>query len=269
MNDDAVITSYEDFEMFKVRKPPVPRSEFVKKVVEYTKDGVFVTVHDNANKAATATGIDANTIRNICTGHYLHSHKRTGEKIFLYRGDDIRVRLRKIEERQNDYKYNHPHVTRPREVWEYTLGGRLLFKYPTGKEAAKVNKVSVGKVYNCCKGKRLFVDKRIFMYPEEDIKERVKKVKAELYKLSNKKPRYREVDMYSLDGEFLQAFPSASAASRELNLHVSDVTRCCNGGDKYSRNKYTVREKIFLWIGDSISDRLELINQLKNKDNVK
>lgn len=103
------------------------------------------------------------------------------------------------------------------------------------------------------------------MYPNDDIKQRVKEVKAELYRLSKKRPKYREVDMYSLKGEFLQAFPSASAASKQLDIHVSDITRCCNGGDKYGKNRLTAKGNIFLWIGDSISDRLEQIKQKNNE----
>ena len=119
-------------------------------------------------------------------------------------------------------------------------------------------------IHSCIKGRgRLFINNRIFLYPEQDIKQRVKEVKAELYRLSKKRPKYREVDVYTLEGKFIKAYPSASAAGKELSIHVSDITRCCNGGDKWDKNKFTAKGRIFLWVGDSISDRLEQIKQAK------
>lgn len=258
MDDEVVILSDVAFE----KKPSKSRYELVKPVVEYTRDGQFVASYSCLKEASKATGIHSTTIRGICCGINLHTWKNTGERIFLYRGDDINVRLKKIEERYDEYKSLHPRaVSKP--VCEYTLGGRFLFKYPAIKEAAIVNKVSSNLIHNCIKGKRLYIDKHIFLFPEDDIKERVKLVKAELYRLSKKRPKYREVDVYSSDGKFIKAYPSASAASRDMNIHVSDITRCCNGGDKYFKNRLTAKGYIFLWVGGSISERLEQIELLK------
>ena len=84
-----------------------------------------------------------------------------------------------------------------------------------------------------------------------------------LYRLSQKRPRYLPVDVYTLEGEFIKGFPSASAASRELKVHVSNIVRCCHGIDGKGYPKLTASGKIFLWFGESISERLKLIKEKK------
>jgi hypothetical protein len=264
MREETVVYTLDDFaDILKEPVPQRPRHEYLKKVVEYTKEGVYVASYNSVAEAHRVTGLLSDTIRNVCYGSVLCTNVDHGSRIFLYRGADIADRLRLIKEKKVEYKMAHPHVVTAKEVCEYTLGGRFLFKYPAVKEAALANNITSYMIHNCSKGKRLFVDKRIFLYPGDDIKQRVKEVKAELYRLSQKKPKYREVDEYSLDGKFIKAYPSASAASRELDIHVSDITRCCNGYDGYSHNKFTAKGKIFLWVGDSISDRLEQMKKIK------
>jgi hypothetical protein len=245
---------------------PVKKKNIVPKpVVEYDLDGVFIENYNTVKEASIKTGMHSSTISNICRGKFLHTKGLKGDiRIFLYRGDDISKRLQKIKERKDKWKF----PPSAKEVCEYTLGGKFLFKHPTIKQAAIINKVTTNLIINCCKGKRLYIGKRILLYPDGDIKQRVKLVKAELYRLSQKRPRYRPVDAYTLEGEFIKDYPSASAASRDLNVHVSDITRCCNGINGRGHNCFTAKGKIFLWVGDSISDRLEQI-ELKNKRKVK
>lgn len=258
MNDDTVVMSPDDFSDMQVREPTKRRHELYKKVVEYSLEGEYLRTFENARQAALYHNMSARAINNICRKCYTYSKKT--QTIFTYRGEDIAERLKKIDFRK---EWNFPYASKAKEVYEYTLGGRLIAKWPTSIIASKANKTTPCLVSNCCKGIRLFVDKRIFLYPDGDIKQRVKEVKQELYRLSKKKPKYREVDEYTLDGKFVKGYPSASAAGRELNIHVSDITRCCNGGDKYNRNKFTAKGRIFLWVGDSISDRLEQMKKLK------
>jgi hypothetical protein len=71
------------------------------------------------------------------------------------------------------------------------------------------------------------------------------------------------VDVYTLKGKFIKGFPSASAASRELGVPVSNITRCCYGTDGRGNFKLTASGKVFLWLGDSISERLKLIKEKK------
>lgn len=258
MDEDIVINSFEDFNEFREKLPVKRRHEFYKPVVEYTLDGAYLRSFESITQASHYHNISASAIGNICKGRFMYSNKTMS--IFLYRGDDITERLKKI----NPVQLMLPtHANTNKEVCEYTLGGKLLFKWPSHKMAGQSINVSSRIIASCCKGIRLFIGEKIFLYPEDDIKQRVKEVKAELYRLSQKRPKYREVDVYSLEGKFLKAYPSASAASRDLNIHVSDITRCCNGCDGYGHSKYTSKGRIFLWVGNSISDRLNDIKQVK------
>ena len=265
--EEIVEHSMEDFADVGVKPPSKRREEVCKEVVEYDMDGKFLNSYDNCSEASKSVGISASYINCICNGKALCTHNLEKNRIFLYRGDDIAKRLDAIHKDEEKRRKLSIHATKCRKVCEYTLKGRLLFEWPTTKAAAKAFGVSVNNIYRCCVGKRLFLENRIFLWPGEDVKPRVKLVKTELYKLSKKRPKYREVDMYDLDGNFIKAYPCASAASRELGIHVSNITRCCNGYDGHKGNVFTARERIFLWIGDSILDRLEAIKQSKERNN--
>lgn len=251
MKSESVSYSLEDFKEFKEKTPAKTRQEYMKPINSYTLEGAFLETFDSAEEAGKKYGLSAGAIQNICAGRHLYSRKI--KKIFLYRGDDILKRVQKI-----DY---HPLPFGQKKVYEYTLGGRLLGTWPSINIAAKSVGVSPMTLTSRLYSPKGFIGKRIFLFPTQDIKERVKNVKAELYRLSKKRPKYREVDMYSLKGEFLKAFPSASAASREVGIHVSSITRCCKGVDGCNRSYYTIKDKIFLWVGDSISERLEIIKE--------
>ena len=253
-DDDGVLT-LEDFARFKRRKPVKKREDYFKPVVEYNMEGVPLREYSNCKEAGDSNGLLSGNISNICRGIYKYSTKVM--KIFLYRGDDIEKRMALIE---NVFKTKK---TLPKPVVEYTLGGRLLYVYDNMTQAASVNNITPLLVSSCCKGKRLYIDKKIFLFKGDDIKQRVKEVKSELYRLSHKKPRYLPVDVYTLEGKFIKGFPSASAASRELKVHVSNIARCCHGTDEKGNPKLTASGKIFLWLGESISERLKLIKEKK------
>ena len=41
-----------------------------------------------------------------------------------------------------------------------------------------------------------------------------------------------EVEMVSIDGNFIDKFPSISEASRRTGINIGNISRCCNGGCK-------------------------------------
>lgn len=253
-DDDRVLT-LEDFARFSQRKPVKKREDYFKPVVEYDMDGVPLREYSSCKEAGDSNGLSSSAISNICRGFCKYSTNVS--KIFLYRGDDIEKRMALIE---NIFKTKK---TLPKPVVEYTLGGRLLYVYDNMTQAASVNNITPLLVSSCCRGKRLYIDKKIFLFKDDDIKQRVRKVKSELYRLSQKRPKYLPVDVYTLEGEFIKGFPSASAASRKLGIPVSNITRCCYGVDGKGYPKLTANSKIFLWFGDSISERLKLIKEKK------
>lgn len=250
-DDDGTLT-LEDFARFKQRKPVKKREDYFKPVVEYNMEGVPLREYSNCKEAGDSNGLLSGNISNICRGIYKYSTKVM--KIFLYRGDDIEKRMALIDQVNKLTK---------RPVFEYTLGGRLIYKYESTAQAAAINKVTSNKITSCCKGRTLYIGKSTFLYEDGDIKKRVSEIKSELYRLSHKRPKYMPVDVYTLKGKFIKGFPSASAASRELKVHVSNIARCCHGTDEKGNPKLTASGKIFLWLGESISERLKLIKEKK------
>ncbi len=254
-SDDTRVLTLEDFARFEQRRPVKSKEEMKHPVVEYDMDGVPLREYPGCREAGESNGLSTSDVSNICRGRWKYSTKLM--KIFLYRGDDIEKRMALIE---NIFKTKK---TLPKSVVEYTLGGRLLYVYDNMTQAASVNNITPLLVSSCCKGKRLYIGKKIFLFKGDDIKQRVREVKSELYRLSQKRPKYLPVDVFTLEGKFIKGFPSASAASRELGVPVSNITRCCYGIDGKGYPKLTANSKIFLWFGESISERLKLIKEKK------
>lgn len=252
MDEDNALT-LEDFEVFRQKRPKKER--VIQHVVEYDMDGVYLNEYSSCKEAAKNNDMRESNIQAVCIGRALYSRKL--QKIFLYRGSDIGERMTLIHEAFSKNK------SVPKAVYEYSLRGNLIFRYDTSVMASKVNKVSPALITYCCKGKRLYIGNRIFLYKDGDIKQRVKEVRKELYRLSKKRPRYMPVDVYTLEGEYLGGYPSATAAAKELNVCVSDVTSCCYGVDGKSYGKLSTGGRIFLWVGDSIKERLKQINNKK------
>ena len=260
MNEDTVFSSLEDFAEMQTKEPTKGRDALYKPVVEYSMEGVCINSFESAAEASRFHNLKGN-LSNVCRGRSLYC-KKTGT-VFLYRGDDINERLKLI----NPVSLDLPaRATKAVEVWEYSLGGKLLYKWPSYKTAAIAAKTTPHAIAFCCKGKSLFIGKKTYLYPNGDIKQRVIDIKRELYRLSKKRPKYREVDEYSIDGKFIKAYLSASAASKECGIHVSNITRCCKGMDGNGKVRLTAGGKIFLWVGGSISERIDLINSLKNSN---
>ena len=254
MDKDGTLT-LEDFARFKRRKPVKKREDYYRPVVEYDMDGVPLKEYPSCKEAGDSNEVSASYISSICRGRQKCSVKL--HKIFLYRGDDIEKRMALIEQ------VNKLRKCKIRPVFEYTLGGRLIYEYENVTQAAVINKITSNKITSCCKGNTLYIGKSTFLYEDGDIKKRVSEIKSEFYRLSQKRPKYMPVDVYTLKGKFIKGFPSASAASRELKVHVSNIARCCHGTDGKGNPKLTASGKIFLWFGESISERLKLIKEKK------
>lgn len=233
--------------------PKVPK--LLRAVNAYTLDGEYVASYESIQEARKAENVSSSIVYKCCRGIYLSSSQHN--RIFLYRGDDIDERLKLIEERNKKYNCTG------RFINEYSLNGRFLFQYSQLKLAAKANKVSSKKIAKCCRGEIPHLNNRIFLYSEDNIKDRMPAVKEAIRREKAKRTRNRPIDEYTLDGQYVRGFISCSEAAREYGIHVSAICRCCKGQcDKY-HNTLQIHDRVFLYTGDSISARLELINSLK------
>ena len=152
----------------------------------------------------------------------------------------------------------------------YSMDGKLLNRYTTVKETHRYNPtISVNIIRSCCEGKRLFVEDKIFLFKDASIEERLQLIKDNAYKLYLPETfgsKARPIDEYDLQGEFIKTWPSAESAARFYGIkECSQVYNCCKGIAPDGKNCYTAKGRIFLYTGDSISERLKLIegNRMK------
>lgn len=118
---------------------------------------------------------------------------------------------------------NSGHITHPehgryrRVIKKYDLDGNFIKEYSSVKECAEDNQISTNAIIMCAQGK--WKSWNNFQYKYDDDKPDVIKSKK------GAKP----VNQYTLDGVFVQTYPSALAAARAIGLgsssHIGD---CCN-----------------------------------------
>jgi hypothetical protein len=260
-HDDTVIYNLSDLHIptkEEIKAKVKPRSEIIKPVVEYSLDGKVLNTYDNISVAARQLNVNPSLIWQCCTnksGNSTNLICKKLQRIFLYRGEDILDRFKLIDA-QNEKKWKKGLA---RQVYEYNLKGRLIAVYPYQKLAAKCNKVSSISIGDCCRGKKLYIGNRIFLYYGDDIKKRLPLVKEKLFLESQRRKQCRPVDEYNLEGEFIKGYVSGSEASRLTGIHTSAILRCCHG------EYLSTHGKIFLFPGDSISERLDFIKSQQNK----
>ena len=243
------LSDFSDFTAYKDRPKAEPQGI---EVCAYDKYGKFLGLYKSTEEAARAFKVSTHTVYCNCKGTRLNVLSKD-KMIFLYRGKDIDERLKAIDEIRK--------ARGNRKVEENSLAGRLVYVWDCIKDVCKHYGYAVNNVSNCVNGRKLHIDNHIFAYDNSDIKARVKEIRRKRALKLLKRPKCIPVDAYSIEGEFLKAFPSASAASKEYNIHVSLITRCCKGVDNRQKPNLTCHNMIFLYPGNSISERLELIKE--------
>ena len=250
-DEDIVALSFEELTAFRNRE--LPKKKENKQVVEYTLDGEYLNTYSSTMEAAKATGVMRSAIQTCCSGRSRIC--KSANRIFLYRGDDIEGRLSEIEASKSKYLKTGMAMA----VDEYSLNGRILMVYESQKKAAEVNHLTSYKVGKCIRGEIPFVGKSVFLKHGESFKGRLPAIREQQRLDRMKRTRNRPVDVYTLEGKYLGGYPTCSEASKATGIHVSCVCRCCKG------EYLSIKGKIFLYTGNSISERIELINSLKEE----
>ena len=162
----------------------------------------------------------------------------------------------------NDFKNIKPSEEKEgyiNPVCEYTREGVYVKTWKNPVVVAKAFNVSTSLIINCCKGYPLISYKcnRIFLYKGTNINKRLKAIKQ--YEISDNPTR--PVDVYTLDGEFIRTYSSMTAAGKNKigNCYIKE---CCLA------KRLFIKDKIYLFKGSSISDRLKLIKKKEELDNL-
>ena len=245
VGDDISSYDLSDFSEFSKVKDRTKLKPIGRECCVYNKYGEFLGLYNTQRDAARAFDVSYYSVSVCCTGRSL-MHE-TKELIFLDRGADIDERLKAID--------NAKKAKGELKVEEYSLAGKLVYVWDSIKEVSKHYGYSAAAITHCTHGRKLRIDNHIFAYNNKGIKDRVKEIRRLRALELLKRPKCIPVDAYTLEGEFLKAFPSALAASKEYDIYVSDITRCCK------KQRLTANGMIFLYPGASISERLELIKE--------
>lgn len=145
-------------------------------------------------------------------------------------------------------------------VLQYSLDGIFIKEWKSARQVTKESNIHYSHISSCCKGKRnkcggfLWFHKDNFT--EQLLFERIEELNKPNWKC-------KTVLQYTLDGEFVKEWESASKIENELGFISSCITACCLNKTRCSYN--------YLWFyKDNFNDKVlnERINDI-NKPNSK
>ncbi|MBQ2884700.1 MAG: GIY-YIG nuclease family protein [Alphaproteobacteria bacterium] len=164
-----------------------------KKVDLYDNELNYIGTFDTITSCANYVGVDSTIISNICMGK-LGICKGY---IARYHGDDVLK-----------YKVNLDGDFTVKGVDEYSLNGELLETYETATLAADRHNGSTSAICGCCKGKYQTAYNRVWRYKGEPFD----KFPVDFIHFGKEV----QVDQYTLDGEFIKTWNSATLAANSL-----------------------------------------------------
>jgi len=123
-----------------------------------------------------------------------------------------------------------------RDVYQFDLIGNFIKKFHSARHAASQTGTSQGNITQCCRGHRRKCGNFLWSYSMQVIP------------LRNIKYRYKPVNQFDLDGNFLRSFDSIVSAANELKLSQGNISLCCTGHRRKCGN--------FMW---SFSTKINII----------
>ncbi len=145
-------------------------------------------------------------------------------------------------------------------VNEYTMEGVYVKTYKSPTAAARALGISSATVKSCCRGSVLYTVKydRIFLYKGASIKQRLKAImEAENNRI---RPIAFTIDVYTKKGKLITTCPSIVKAHDKYGIAIANIRKCCTG------ERLFIKDKIFLFMGSDIKERLKLIKQKEELD---
>lgn len=129
--------------------------------------------------------------------------------------------------RENGYNIhpggNSGHITQPnhgryhRTIKKYDMNGNFIEEYSSIKECAEKNNTYTNAIIMCAQQKWKSWNNYQYRYDDDPPLKKVNKRGA------------KPINQYDLKGNFIQTFPSASAAARAVGLKSSShIGDCCN-----------------------------------------
>lgn len=146
----------------------VSKKKEVRKINKYTLVGEYLETYDSFSEAAEANGVLDGSIRSCCN----RKTKTCGGFIYRYADDDKPVVMKgKVASSQEISRSGRREY---RKVNQYTLDGKFVRTYESVVAAAALMGVFASGVRACCNGKSSRCGDYIYVYADEDGKEKEK-----------------------------------------------------------------------------------------------
>lgn len=171
-------------------------------VYQYDIDGKFLKKYENAQIAADETKIDHSNICSVCRGERLS----TGGYIWSYKYELLEP--------------NEILSKRHAKVYQFDRNGNLIKEWNSVKEASQSLQINSEYIRACCNGTKKIVSGYIWSYD------------SKVDYLKHKAVHEREIEQYTLDGEFIKTFSRIIDASKELNINRRNISAACCGTRK-------------------------------------
>ena len=205
-------------------KDKAKRDDFYKiPVVQLDLDGNYVNEFDNIALAAksmnSAGGKSSQTILNCCEGTSYIS----GGYQWMYSSDYYSPNL------ENKGKYNCPNNV---SINQYDLSGNYITTYSSIKEASESLNVNYSAITHCCREWKNFKNVYsaygfMWRYNTTNDKSNIDPYEKTDVQESTRIP----VLKYSLEGKFLEEYPSITKASVETSSDTKGIIISCNALD--------------------------------------
>lgn len=152
-----------------------------------------------------------------------------------------------------------------KSVLQYSLDGKLIRKYESMTEAAKITNTQISRISDCAKGNRFSTNGSIWLLEDDNqreakLKKAIREKKHPSAMCGGANHQARAIEQYTLDGQYIKTFPSAQDAANELNIEYSTIKACAS--NKSSKSKSAGG---YIWIHSDEPNKQEALKHRLNK----
>lgn len=225
-----------------------------KKIEQYSLDGEYLKTFDCVINAAKTLNVDCGSIASCAR----HNHYRSHNFIWVY--EDEPQKEYWIKRGMSDYIHggNSP---KAKKVIQYDLNGNYIKTYSCATEAAKTTKTPISRISDCANGKRYSSNGFIWLYEDDDdiktklmLKIQEKRHPSAMCGGSNH--RAKAIEQYTLYGDYIKTYSSASEAAEKLGIDYSSIKQCAGNKKKQCKSAGG-----FIWINSDEPDKQSALKQ--------
>lgn len=207
-------TAYGYVFVRKGDKPYLAKGK-VRKVKQYTTNGILLETYNSIKSASEQTGIDSTDIVVCCQRKY----KTAGGYIWRYEDDEFTEEELEIF-KNNTYLIKHS-IYPP--VKKYDVFGNYICTYDNPAIASKETGTEQGNIINVCLGKGNSANLYVWRFIYDDFDKYGINYESKLSTI------FPIINMYTLDDQFIEKFNTPTAACNFIGKKsISSICNCCN-----------------------------------------